>query len=96
MQLGHNSPSAAQLRSIVERLERLHEEKDGIASDIRDLLAESKANGFCTRTIRQIIKLRKKDASEREEEETILDIYMVALGMKVQGELFDQPTEGDE
>ncbi|MCE9567454.1 MAG: DUF2312 domain-containing protein [Planctomycetes bacterium] len=81
MTIGHNTQAAQQLRSIIERLERLHEEKDAIAADIRDLLAESKGNGYCPRTIKQILKLRKQDVAEREEAETILQTYMQQLGM---------------
>lgn len=82
--------AADQLRSIVERLERLNEEKDGIASDIKDLFAESKGNGFCTKTLKTILKLRTMDASERDEAEYLLDSYCVALGMKPQMEMFDE------
>jgi uncharacterized protein (UPF0335 family) len=70
-----------QLKSIVERIERLTVEKNAIASDIRDIYAESKGNGYIPAAIRAIIKLRAKDASEREEEEHILDTYKRALGL---------------
>lgn len=70
-----------QLKSIIGRVEKLEEEKAGISADIRDVFAEAKGNGFDTKAIRQIIKLRKMDASEREEQETMLDTYMRALGM---------------
>ena len=72
-----------QLKAIVERIERLEEEKKTIADDIRDVYAEAKGNGFNTRTIREIIRLRKLDADERAERETILDLYLQALGMSV-------------
>lgn len=80
---GHNSGTAAagQLRAFVERIERLEEEKKTIADDIKDIYAEAKGNGFDTKAIRTIIRLRKKDQAEREEEETILDLYKAALGM---------------
>ena len=70
-----------QLKSIIGRVEKLEEEKAAIADDIKDVFAEAKGNGYDVKAIRQIIKLRKMDAQEREEEETILDTYMRALGM---------------
>jgi uncharacterized protein (UPF0335 family) len=76
---GHNS--RAQLRSIVERVERLEEEKKAIADDIKDVFAEAKANGFDSKALRHIIKLRKQDKTARDEFEAIVDTYMAALGM---------------
>ena len=73
--------AANQLKSIVERIERLEEEKSGIASDIKDIYAEAKCNGYDVKVLRQIIRLRKKDAAERDEEEHILDIYKRVLGL---------------
>lgn len=70
-----------QLRTIVERIERLEEEKKAIADDIRDVYAEAKANGFDTKVLRQVIGLRKKDQTERQEQEAIRDLYLTALGM---------------
>lgn len=70
-----------QLRSLVERIERLEEEKKSISSDIKEVYAEAKANGFDTKILRKIIAERKKDATEREEEQSMLDLYMAALGM---------------
>lgn len=70
-----------QLRSIIARVEKLEEEKTAIADDIKDVFAEAKGNGFDVKAIRQILKIRKMDAQEREEEETVLDTYMRALGM---------------
>ncbi len=75
------SVAAGQLRSIIERVERLEEEKQTIADDIKDIYAEAKGNGFDVKAIRTIVRLRKKDQAEREEEETILDLYKSALGM---------------
>lgn len=72
---------ADQLKSIIERIERLEEEKAGIASDIKDIYAEAKGNGFDTKTLRRIVSLRKKDADEREKEDLLLMTYMRALGM---------------
>jgi len=73
--------SAGRLRSFIERIERLEEEKEKTATDIREVYAELKGEGFDAKTIRQIVRLRKKDASERAEEEALLDTYMAALGM---------------
>lgn len=70
-----------QLRSLVERIERLEEEKKTISGDIKEVYAEAKANGFDTKILRKIIAERKKDATEREEEQSLLDLYMGALGM---------------
>lgn len=73
--------AADQLKSIIERIERLEEEKSGIASDIKDIFAEAKGNGYDVKTLRKVISLRKKDAAERDEEEHLLDTYKRALGM---------------
>jgi uncharacterized protein (UPF0335 family) len=70
-----------QLKSIVERIERLEEEKQALADDIKEVYAEAKANGFDTKVLRKVIAIRKKDRHEREEEEAILDLYLNALGM---------------
>ena len=70
-----------QLKTIVERIERLEEEKKTIAADIKEVYAEAKGNGFDTKILRKVISLRKKEASEREEEQSMLDLYMQALGM---------------
>ncbi len=69
------------LKAFIERIERLEEEKAGTASDIKDVYAEAKGNGFDTKAIRRIIALRKKDHAERQEEESILELYLQALGM---------------
>lgn len=70
-----------QLKAIIERIERLEEEKKAISDDIRDVYAEGKGNGFDVKALRAIIRLRKQDPNERQEQETILDTYMQALGM---------------
>ena len=75
-----------QLKSLVERIERLEEEKKVIAGDIKEIYAEAKANGFDTKILRKVISIRKKDRHEREEEEAILDLYLNALGMLPAGE----------
>lgn len=73
--------SEEQLRSIVERIEKLEEEKAAIGQDIREIYAEAKGNGFDVKAIREIVKLRKLHANEREEKQMVLDTYLRALGM---------------
>ncbi len=70
-----------QLRSLIERIERLEEEKKAIAADIKEIYGEAKSNGFDTKIMRKVVSLRKKDSAERQEEEAILDLYLSALGM---------------
>jgi uncharacterized protein (UPF0335 family) len=70
-----------QLRSYVERIERLEEEKAALAGDIKDLFAQAKSSGYDTKALRKVIKLRKQAAAERQSEEAILATYMHALGM---------------
>jgi uncharacterized protein (UPF0335 family) len=77
------SVAADQLKSFIERIERLEEEKAGIAGDLREVYAEAKGNGFDTKAMRKIVALRKKDHAERKEEEAILELYLQALGMAV-------------
>ena len=69
------------LRSYIDRIERLEEEKAGLAADIREIYAEAKGNGFDSRTMRRIVSLRKLDQSERNEQDALLDLYRRALGM---------------
>ncbi|MFT8354565.1 MAG: DUF2312 domain-containing protein [Gluconobacter japonicus] len=84
---GHNSGvseggiAADRLRSIIERVERLDEERKALAGDIKDIFSEAKSAGFSVPTIRQIIRIRKQEPAEVEEQETLLDIYRRALGM---------------
>ena len=75
--------AAGQLRAFIERIERLEEEKKAIADDIKEVYAEAKGNGFDTKVMRQVIRIRKQDRSERLEQEAILDLYLAALGMKL-------------
>jgi uncharacterized protein (UPF0335 family) len=72
---------AEQLRQLIERIERLEEEKRGIADDIKDVYAESKSNGYDTKTIRQIIRLRRMEKHHRDEAEALLETYKAALGL---------------
>ena len=78
-----------QLRSLITAIERLEEEKRALAADIRDKYLEAKGVGFDVKIMRQVIKLRKKPKTDREEEESILEVYLHALGML--GELADTP-----
>lgn len=72
------------LKGYIERIERLSEEKDSLAADIRDVYAESAGNGFDKKIIREIIKQRKLDKFELEEHETLLDLYKRAIGMTIE------------
>ncbi|TDR87280.1 DUF2312 domain-containing protein [Enterovirga rhinocerotis] len=73
--------AAEELKQFIERIERLEEEKAGIAGDIKDVFAELKGRGFDSKAVRQILRIRKQDHEERQEQEAILDLYMQALGM---------------
>ncbi len=79
-----------QLRQFVARIERLEEEKAALAADIREVYAEAKGNGFDTKVLRQVIRLRKIDKAERQEMDAILELYLEALGM------FDGGAGGEE
>jgi uncharacterized protein (UPF0335 family) len=79
-----------QLRAFVERIERMEEEKKAIADDIKEIYAEAKGNGFDTKVLRQVIRIRKQDRAERLEQEAILDLYLAALGMSI------GPTEDEQ
>jgi uncharacterized protein (UPF0335 family) len=70
-----------QLKAIVERVERLEEEKKALSDDIRDVYAEAKGNGFDVKSLRVVVRLRKEDVNERKEHEAILETYLHALGM---------------
>ncbi|KQU52523.1 hypothetical protein ASG72_06205 [Bosea sp. Leaf344] len=69
-----------QLKSIVQRIERLEEEKKTIADDIKEVYGEAKANGYDVKVLRKVIAIRKRDLNERKEEEAILDLYLQAVG----------------
>jgi uncharacterized protein (UPF0335 family) len=69
------------LRSIIERIERLEEERKALASDIKDIYSEAKSAGFDIKVIRQLIRIRKQEPAEVEEQETLLDVYRRAIGM---------------
>ena len=71
-----------QLRSFIERIERLEEERAALSADIREVYSEAKGTGFDTKTMRKVIRLRKMDVQKRQEEEMLLDTYLHALGME--------------
>jgi uncharacterized protein (UPF0335 family) len=73
--------AADELKQFIERIERLEEEKAGIAGDVKDVFAELKGRGFDPKAIRSILRIRKQDHAKRQEEEAILELYMQALGM---------------
>jgi len=75
-----NSTAQSQLKSVVERIERLDLEKSEIAEQIKEVFAEAKGNGFDVKILRKVIRLRKQDRAKRQEEEAITDLYLVALG----------------
>jgi uncharacterized protein (UPF0335 family) len=70
------------LKSFIERVERLEEEKAALAADIREVYSEAKGEGFDTKIMRQVVRLRKLDTAERQEQDAILDLYLSALGMR--------------
>ena len=74
--------AAGQLRSLIERIERLEEEKAALTSDIREVYSEAKGTGFDTKIMRQVVRMRKLDKADRQEMEAVLDLYMSALGMR--------------
>lgn len=74
--------AGAQLRGYIERIERLEEEKTALAADIREVFAEAKATGFETKAMREILKLRRLDQADRQEQESLIDLYKAALGMQ--------------
>ena len=77
-----DSVAAEELKQFLERIERLEEEKAGIAGDIKDVFAELKGRGFDVKAVRQILRIRKQDHAERQEQEAILELYLQALGMQ--------------
>lgn len=88
--IGHNKGDTAvsdtvaadQLRLFIERVERLEEERKGVGDDIRDVYAEAKGQGYCAKTMRRIVRLRKMQPHDRQEAEALLDTYSSALGMQ--------------
>jgi uncharacterized protein (UPF0335 family) len=80
--MAKNGFAAGQLRSLIERIERLEEEKGALTADIREIYAEAKGHGFETKVMRQVVRMRKLDKAERQEQEAVLDLYLSALGMR--------------
>lgn len=79
-EIGHNSIAKDQLKSIIERVERLEEDKAAISSDIKDVYSEAKGNGYDVKALRAIVRYRKEDAQDRAEREAIFETYLNALG----------------
>lgn len=79
--MGGGAVAADELRLLIERAERLEEEKRGIADDVKDVMAEAKGRGYDPKAIRKILAIRKKKKEEYQEEEAILEVYLQALGM---------------
>lgn len=79
--IGHNSGANDELKDFVKRIETLEDEKATVSQDIREVYAEAGAKGFDRKILRKLIVVRKKDRAEREEEEALLETYMLAMGM---------------
>jgi uncharacterized protein (UPF0335 family) len=75
-----NSTAQGQLKSIIERVERLEEEKAAVSEQIKEVFAEAKGNGFDVKVLRKVIRWRKQDRAQRQEEEAIMDLYLSAIG----------------
>ncbi len=75
--------AADRLKSLIERVERLEEEKAALTADIREVYAEAKATGFDTKIMRQVVKLRKMDSNDRQEQEELLELYKRAVGLEI-------------
>ena len=75
-----NGTAQTQLKAIIERLERLEEDKAAVMTDLKEVYAEAKGNGFDTKVLRKIVRLRKQDKAKRQEEDALLDLYLSAIG----------------
>ena len=75
-----NATAQTQLKTVIERIERLEEDKAGVMADLKEVYAEAKGNGFDVKIIRKVVRLRKQDRAKRQEEEAILDLYLSAIG----------------
>jgi uncharacterized protein (UPF0335 family) len=75
-----NSAAQSQLKTIIERIERLEEDKAAVANDLKEVYAEAKGNGFDTKILRKVVRLRKQDKAKRQEEEALIDLYLSAIG----------------
>ncbi len=77
---GATTIAADRLRSIIERVERLEEDKAAVLNDIKEVYAEAKGEGYDVKTLRQVVKIRKMEKSDRQEQEALLDLYLTAIG----------------
>ena len=75
-----NSAAQSQLKTIIERIERLEEDKAAVANDLKEVYAEAKGNGFDTKILRKVVRLRKQDKAKRMEEDALIDLYLSAIG----------------
>jgi uncharacterized protein (UPF0335 family) len=75
-----NSTAQSQLKSVIERIERLEEDKAAISADLKEVYLEAKGNGFDVKIIRKVIRLRKQDTAKRQEEDALIDLYLSAIG----------------
>ena len=75
-----NATAQTQLRTVIERIERLEEDKAGVMADLKEVYAEAKGNGFDSKIIRKVVRMRKQDKAKRLEEEALIDLYMSAIG----------------
>jgi uncharacterized protein (UPF0335 family) len=75
-----NTSAQGKLKSIVERIERLEEDKAAVAADLKEVYAEAKGEGFDTKILRKVVRLRKQDVAKRQEEEALIDLYISAIG----------------
>ncbi len=75
-----NSTAQTQLKSIIERIERLEEDKAAVAADLKEVYLEAKGNGFDTKVLRKVVRMRKQDKAKRQEEEALIDLYLSAIG----------------
>ena len=75
-----NSTAQGQLKSVIERIERLEEDKAAISADLKEVYLEAKGNGFDVKIIRKVIRLRKQDTAKRQEEDALVDLYLSAIG----------------
>jgi uncharacterized protein (UPF0335 family) len=75
-----NGTAQTQLKTIIERIERLEEDKAAVMADLKEMFAEAKGNGFDVKILRKVIRLRKQDTAKRQEEEALLDLYLSAIG----------------
>ena len=75
-----NATAQSQLKSIIERIERLEEDKAAVANDLKEVYAEAKGNGFDVKILRKVVRLRKQDTAKRQEEDALVDLYLSAIG----------------